>query len=138
MYKSATAYRSAQERLERSSNFELYAWFFMRVSGVILLVIAVFHLLYMHFVVGVASINFDVIAERWTGPTGGFWRMYDTFLLVFAFTHGTNGVRYVLEDYIDSQGWRVFAKTILYVLYFALLVMGAYIIFTFQVPASVG
>lgn len=135
MYKSAMAYRSAQQRMERSSNFELFAWFFMRISGVILLFIAVFHLLYMHFVIGVANINFDVIAGRWTGPSGAFWRIYDTFLLAFAFTHGTNGVRYILEDYIDSQGLRVLAKTVLYVLYFELIIMGAYVIFTFQLPA---
>ncbi|MCZ7575473.1 MAG: hypothetical protein M5U01_43540 [Ardenticatenaceae bacterium] len=134
MYKSAVAYRSAQQRLERSSNFELFAWFFMRISGVILLFMAVFHLLYMHFVVGVTKITFDVIADRWTGPAGAFWRMFDMFLLAFAFTHGTNGVRYVLEDYIESQGWRVFTKTILYLLYFALIILGAYIIFSFQKP----
>ncbi|HYN87416.1 MAG TPA: hypothetical protein VER55_02740 [Ardenticatenaceae bacterium] len=135
MYKTATAYRSAQQRRDRSSDFELYAWFFMRVSGIILLFIAVFHLLYMHFVVGVTKIDFDVIAQRWTGPAGTFWRTYDMFLLVLSFTHGTNGVRYVLEDYIPGQGLRVLSKTLLYLLFAALMFMGAYVIWTFELPA---
>lgn len=112
-----------------SSNFELYAWFFMRVSGVIMLLIAVFHLLLMHVNIGVGNIDYDTIAGRWQSP---FWRLYDLFLLVFAMTHGTNGARYVLEDYIHNRGWRVTAKAILYTVYILFVGMGAYIIFTFQ------
>lgn len=125
-------FRSATGRMERSSNFELFAWFFMRVSGLILLFIALFHLYYMHFVVDVASITFTVIAERWNGPQGVLWRTFDLALLVFSFTHGTNGVRYVLEDYIKHDGMRVAAKTGLAILYVALLAMGTWVIFDFD------
>ncbi len=120
------AQRSA---VKTGSNLELYAWFFMRVSGVIMLLIAVFHLLLMHVNIGVGNIDFDTIANRWQSP---FWRLYDLFLLTFAMTHGTNGARYVLEDYIHNRGWRVTAKAILYTVYVLFMGMGAYIIFTFQ------
>lgn len=129
--KSAT-YRSATGRMERSSNFELFAWFFMRVSGIILLMIALFHLFYMHFVVDVATIKFATIAQRWHGPMGVFWRTFDFALLFFAFTHGTNGVRYVIEDYIRKPGLRVAAKTGLFLLYFLLMAMGTYVIIAFD------
>jgi succinate dehydrogenase / fumarate reductase membrane anchor subunit len=118
--------------MERSSNFELFAWFFMRVSGLVLLFIALFHLFYMHFVVDVAEIDFLVIAERWQNPG---WRTFDLALLFFAFTHGTNGVRYIIEDYVNRDGWRVAAKTGLYILYFALLAMGTYVIVAFDSEA---
>ncbi len=125
----ATSYRTAIGRLERSSNFELFAWFFMRVSGLILLFIALFHLYYMHFVVDVATIDFDTIARRWENAG---WRTFDLALLFFSFTHGTNGVRYVLEDYISHNGLRVAAKTGLYIVYFLLLAMGTYVIVAFD------
>jgi succinate dehydrogenase hydrophobic anchor subunit len=70
-----------------------------------------FHLFYMHLIVGVDAINFEVISERWSSP---FWRLYGVFMLTFAWLHCKNGVRIVLGDYILSQGWRVFAKSILY------------------------
>lgn len=126
------AFRTASSRMERSSNFELFAWFFMRVSGIILLFIALFHLFYMHFIVDVAEIDFLVIAERWNGPQGVLWRTFDLSLLIFAFTHGTNGVRYVLEDYIRSDGMRVAAKTGLALLYVGLIAMGTWVIFAFD------
>lgn len=128
----AKAYRSAIGRMERSSNFELFAWFFMRVSGIILLLIALFHIYYMHFIVDVADIDFHVIAERWHGPQGMLWRTFDLSLLFFSFTHGTNGVRYVLEDYIHSNAARVAAKTLLFLLYIGLLAMGTWVIFAFD------
>ncbi|MDQ4077196.1 MAG: succinate dehydrogenase [Chloroflexota bacterium] len=126
------AYRSATGRMERSSDFELFAWFFMRVSGIILLFIALFHIFYMHFVVDVAEITFLTIAERWQSAG---WRTFDLALLFFSFTHGTNGVRYVIEDYIDHDGWRVTAKTALYLLYFLLMAMGTYAIVAFDSEA---
>jgi succinate dehydrogenase / fumarate reductase membrane anchor subunit len=102
----------------------------MRISAVALFVLAVFHLVYMHLVLGVDAITFDVIAERWQSPG---WRLYDLFLLVFGWIHGANGVRIVIDDYVRPQGWRVLAKSILYVIAFILIVLGAYVIFTFKI-----
>jgi succinate dehydrogenase / fumarate reductase, membrane anchor subunit len=112
-----------------ASNFELYSWFFMRISAIVLFVLAVFHLVYMHLVIGLDAITFEIIAERWQSPG---WRLFDLFLLVFGWIHGANGVRIVLDDYIHPQGWKVFVKSILYVVTFVLIVLGAYVIFTFR------
>lgn len=121
-----------QEGRPPGSAFEFYAWFFMRVSGVLLLGLAVFHLLYMHLAIGVDNIDFDTIVGRWTGPLGVFWRLYDLFLLIFAMAHGFNGSRYIVDDYIKWRGWRVALKTISATIAFILWVMGVYIIFTFR------
>jgi succinate dehydrogenase / fumarate reductase, membrane anchor subunit len=112
-----------------TSNFELYSWFFMRVSAITLFVLAVFHLVYMHIILGLDAINFEVIAQRWQSPG---WRLYDLFLLVFGWIHGANGMRVVLDDYVRPQGWKVLVKSILYVVTFILIVLGAYVIFTFK------
>jgi len=112
-----------------ASNFELYSWFFMRVSAIALFTLAVFHLVWMHIVIGLDAINFEVIAQRWQSPG---WRLYDMFLLTFGWLHGANGMRVVIDDYIRSQGWRVLLKSVLYVLVFIIVVLGAYVIFTFE------
>jgi succinate dehydrogenase / fumarate reductase, membrane anchor subunit len=112
-----------------ASNLELYSWFFMRITAVALFFMAVFHLVYMHIVIGLDNINFEVIAQRWQSPG---WRLFDLFLLFFGWLHGSNGVRIIIDDYVRSDGWRVLLKSILYVLVFVLIVLGAYVIFTFQ------
>jgi succinate dehydrogenase / fumarate reductase membrane anchor subunit len=114
-----------------SAATEVYAWFFMRVSGLALLFLAVFHLLYMHLVLGVDNINFMVIARRWDNPA---WRLFDLLLLVFALTHGGNGARSVLDDVMPRGTARAFLKWALYVAVAVLILMGAQIIFTFENP----
>jgi succinate dehydrogenase / fumarate reductase membrane anchor subunit len=115
--------------------FERYAWFFMRLSGLLLLVLAVFHLIYMQFIIpgGVAGINYEVVVARWTDPPWGlFWRTFDLLLLVFGLTHGSNGIRYIIDDTIHQDYWRILTKTILYLAYFVLIIMGSSIIFSFK------
>ncbi|MFW6192973.1 MAG: succinate dehydrogenase, hydrophobic membrane anchor protein [Gemmatimonadota bacterium] len=115
-----------------SRGFEAYAWLFMRLSGVVLLGLAVFHLLWMHFAIGVDNIDFQTVAERWANP---LWRIYDLALLVFALSHGVNGLRTVLEDYVRTPRRLLAVKGAVYVVAFVLLSMGSWIIFTFDVPA---
>ena len=112
--------------------FETNSWLFMRISGIVLLVMAVLHLLLMHYAVGVENLTFDVVAQRWAGP---WWRLFDFFLLALAWTHGANGARIVISDYIRPRGWRLFANTLLALVYTLLLVVGAYVIVTFNVTA---
>ena len=120
-----------RQRVRRTSNFELYAWYFMRISGLILLVIALFHLLYMHINVGVENIGFEDVAARWESP---FWRVFELFLLVFGLAHGINGTRQVLDDYIHSRGWRVVVRTAIFMIGLVIGVLGAYVLFTFEAP----
>lgn len=115
-----------------SRGFEAWAWLFMRVSGVALLFLAVFHLLWMHFVIGVDNLSFQTVVSRWSNP---LWRIYDFALLGFALVHGMNGLRMVLEDYVRRPGTLLAVKSVAYVLAFVLLSAGAWIIFTFHVPA---
>ncbi len=115
-------------------NFELYSWLFMRISGLVLLVIAVFHLFYMHFAIGVDNIDYALVAERWMNP---LWKVFDFFLLLFALTHGMNGLRYIVDDYVHRPGWSVAVKSVAFLAYVLLLGIGAYILFTFSVdPAT--
>jgi succinate dehydrogenase / fumarate reductase membrane anchor subunit len=71
-----------------------------------------------------------VIALRWQQP---FWRVYDFVLLALGFTHGMNGARVVLEDYVPKRVRRA-VLTILFLLYIVLIALGAWIIFTFKQP----
>jgi succinate dehydrogenase cytochrome b556 subunit len=135
-YQDALA-RLASSRGKPRSGFEFYMWLFMRVSGLLLIVIALFHVFWMHIIIGVEQINFWTIVERWTGPEGAFWRLYDLLLLAFAFTHGANGTRNVIDDYVHAPGWRAFIRIALIVFWFVLMGMGAFIIFTFT-PGMIG
>ena len=115
------------------SGLELYAWIFMRISGLALLFLALGHLLIMHIIHNVDHIDFQFIAARYATP---FWRTYDLVMLWFAMIHGVNGVRTVLLDYISPRGWRVVSLTSLFLVGFVLLTLGSLAILTFQPPMT--
>lgn len=116
------------------NNFELYSWYFFRVSGVLLIFLAFGHLIIMHIINNVDVINYQFVAARWVSP---LWRTYDILLLGLALIHGLNGVRVLIYDYISSRGWRVFALSALYVTGAFFIIIGAQVIITFQPQISV-
>jgi succinate dehydrogenase membrane anchor subunit len=110
--------------------FELWMWLFMRISGLVLLVLAVGHVLVMHVVdEGVGRVNFGFVATRWASP---FWRTWDWAMLVLALIHGINGLRVIVLDYVRPAGVRFAANMFFYVTGFVLFVLGTVIVFTFD------
>ena len=118
--------------------FEINVWLFMRLSGLALIVLALLHLFILHFVISVETITFKTLIDRWqaAGFEGFFWRTYDMFLLILGFTHGILGLRYVVQDYFHSIGWRRLLLWGAGALWLLLTVLGAYIIFFFNGGAA--
>jgi succinate dehydrogenase / fumarate reductase membrane anchor subunit len=111
------------------NSFELYSWYFFRVSGILLLVFALTHLVIMHLLNNVEVIDYNFIKDRWANP---LWRTFDLMLLILGLTHGMNGVRVLIYDYVQSRGWRVFSLSALYVVGLFFLLIGAQVIITFN------
>lgn len=105
----------------------------MRVSGVVLLFMALAHLAIMHVINSVEIIDYQFVVRRYMTP---FWRTYDLVMLWLALFHGLNGVRTLVEDYVGARGWRVVTLASLYVVGFVFLVLGSLVILTFQPVAS--
>ncbi len=121
-------------RLDRArSGFELWSWLFMRLSGILLLFLAVGHVLIMHVMdTGVARVDFDFVVARWTGEGAVFWRTWDWMMLSLALLHGVNGVRVIAQDYIRRPGVRLATNWIFTIVGFAMFVLGTFIVFTFD------
>lgn len=112
------------------TNFELYAWLFMRLSGLLLVVLVLGHLFIMLVMDGgVQKINFAFVAGRWSSP---FWQTWDLLQLWLAQLHGTNGLRTVINDYAERDRTRVWLKMLLYTATLLVLSLGTLVIFTFD------
>jgi len=82
-------------------NFERYAYLFMRMSGLVLLILAVGHMIIQHVLNSSGNLTLIFVANQWNSWG---WKAYDIFLLLFAIPHGINGLRNVLADYIHNPG----------------------------------
>ena len=121
---------SRGSRNRQRSNFELYAWLFMRVSGIVLVFLVLGHLFIMNILDGgVQRINFAFVAGRWASP---FWQIWDLAMLWLAMLHGTNGLRTIINDYAERDQTRFWLKMLLYVSSAFIILLGTLVIFTFD------
>jgi succinate dehydrogenase / fumarate reductase membrane anchor subunit len=110
--------------------FELWTWLFMRISGIVLLFLAVGHVLIMHVLdSGVDRVNFAFIQLRWAEP---FWKTWDWLMLVLALLHGVNGLRVIVLDYVRPAGARLAINSFFTVLGAALMALGTIVVVTFD------
>ena len=116
------------------SGLELYGWLSMRVSGIILLFLAIGHLVIMHLINNVEVIDYRFVAARYTTP---FWKTYDLAMLWLALLHGLNGARTIIDDYLLESGWRIAALACLALVALVFLALGSLVILAFLPVRSV-
>ena len=114
----------------QKTNFEQYAWLFMRGSGLVLVFLVIGHLI-INLVVdgGVTRVDFGFVAGKWASP---FWRTWDLTQLWLAELHGTNGMRTVINDYAERDTTRFWLKMLLYTSAVLVILLGTLVIFTFD------
>ena len=122
--------RAARPRPEASGR-ERFWWYFMRLSGLALVILALGHMFVMHILVEITGgeIDFAFVQSRWGTP---FWRIYDLLLLLLAFIHGVNGARIVIGDYVTNRTGRSLVIGIFLVISAIWLVLGMAVIAFFD------
>ena len=113
-----------------SGRLEVWSWYFMRLSGLLLILLALGHLFIMHVQHTVHDIDDLFVMDRLSQP---IWQIYDWMLLTLALLHGANGIRIILDDYVHAPGWRLVAQSVLYIVTFSFFVIGSMVIWTFPV-----
>jgi succinate dehydrogenase / fumarate reductase membrane anchor subunit len=122
--------RSSPRRRGSRNNTELYAWMFMRISGLFLVVLVLGHLFIMNILDGgVQRINWAFVAGRWASP---FWQVWDLTMLWLAMIHGSNGLRTIINDYTRRDATRFWLKSLLYSASTITVALGTLVIFTFD------
>jgi succinate dehydrogenase hydrophobic anchor subunit len=126
-------------------SFEYFMWIFTRISGTALILMAL---------VGIASAfwmgartQLDVSAlMRWTffpnpnhvvnseipdltlGWANAYWQIMQMLIAFFGVSHGINGLRVVLEDFMGHSWWRPTARGFLFLVWLFILIIAVYVI----------
>ena len=108
-------------------------WYWLRVSGVMLVVFASLHMFITHYLNVPSETTFEFVANRWANP---LWRTFDWVLLITALWHGLVGLRYSLADYVRPAGWRVLGFSAVLVVGLLFTALGTITIFTFNAEAA--
>jgi succinate dehydrogenase / fumarate reductase, membrane anchor subunit len=117
-----------------NGGFETFSWYYFRASGAILLVMVLVHLYIMHVSNDVSCTTYAFIAMRYSNI---FWRVFDWLLLTLALTHGINGLRVVIDDYVHKPGARMWCMSIAAVLLVVFFMLGTITLITFPAATSI-
>jgi succinate dehydrogenase / fumarate reductase membrane anchor subunit len=120
--------RSAVRR--KGPNLEKWGWIYMRVSGVLLLVLIFGHL-FVNLMTGsgIHQIDFAFVAGKFATP---FWQWWDVIMLWLALIHGANGMRTIVNDYVTHHRTRTVLVWALWLSAAFLILLGTLVVFTFD------
>jgi succinate dehydrogenase hydrophobic anchor subunit len=127
-----------------SWNLEFIMWVFTRISGISLVLLAIIGIS-AGLIMG-ARLQMDMgTLMRWTffpNPShvldsdipdiylwsNGFWQIAQILVVVFAATHGFNGLRVVIEDYSKPGIWQAALRLLIFLLWIFSGLVGIYVI----------
>lgn len=132
--------------LNRGSAFEYYMWLFTRLSGVLMLLMGAFGIVYANLAGGRTLMDMSTqyrwgffpiywhvqnsdIPDVFPNWSNSFWQIYGVLLFLVAAMHGFNGLRVVVEDYIHRPYLLLFAKWLVFTLFLFTLFAAAVIVF---------
>lgn len=126
-------------------SFEYLMWIFTRISGVALILLAIIGIT-AAFIMG-ARTQVDVgTLMRWTffpnpnhvvnsnipdvtvGWANAYWQIMQMLVIFFGGTHGINGIRMVIEDYVGASWLRIFLRGLLFLVWLFMMILAVYVI----------
>ena len=126
-------------------SFEYLMWLFTRISGLVLLLLGFFGLTAAFFMGARSQVDVGALA-RWTffqnpnhvvntnipdvtqGWANAWWQVMQIMAVFFGVTHGMNGLRVVIEDYLGGSWGRVLLRGAIFLLWLFFLIIGVYVI----------
>jgi len=103
------------------SNATGIAWWYLRISGLLVIALVLGHLFVMHYANAPSKTTSSFVLVRWSDA---FWRYFDWGLLLLALTHGLVGMRNVIADTVSSRIVRLTGEVALALLAAGFLAIG--------------
>ena len=125
-------------------NLEYMMWIFTRISGLAFFFLAIIGLLGALYMGARLHMNVGTLM-RWVffpNPNhvldseipnidtwaNGLWQIFQISILFFGGTHGLNGLRIVLEDYVQRPGLQLLVRFIIFMLWIVMLMLSIYVV----------
>ena len=135
---------SSRTVAKRGFNLDYIMWLFMRISALALYTLGLTGLV-AALIMGARTQTDISTLLRWTffpNPShvissdiinlepwiNSFWQIIQMLAVFFGVTHGINGLRIVVEDFIGSSWWRVLWRGFIFFLWLFILLVSIYVV----------
>lgn len=130
---------------QRGFNLDYLMWLFTRLSGLSLFLLALIGVVGAFLLGAREQIDLPTLM-RWTffpnpnhvvnsdipdvtqGWANAFWQIMMILVLIFGVTHGFNGLRMVIEDYLGQSVSQVLLRGFIFLLWLFFMIMGVFVI----------
>ena len=126
-------------------SFEYLMWIFTRISGIAMFLLAILGVVGAFYLGARTQMDLGALM-RWTffpnpnhvvntnipdvaqGWANAYWQILQMLLVFFGVSHGMNGLRVVLEDYITSTSVKPYLRGLLFLIWIFMLILAVYVI----------
>ncbi|PWH15355.1 MAG: hypothetical protein DDG59_11415 [Anaerolineae bacterium] len=126
-------------------SFEYIMWMFTRISGLALLFLGAVGLVMAFAMGGRTLLDLPTLA-RWTffpnpnhvvnsnipdvtqGWANAYWQIMQIVIAFFGISHGFNGLRVVIEDYIGNTIWQPMLRGLIFLIWLFFMIMAVFVI----------
>ena len=128
-------------------SFEYLMWIFTRLSGIALILLAIIGIAGAFWMGARLQMDVGTLA-RWTffpntyhvvnsdipdielGWASAYWQVMQILIVFFGVTHGVNGLRMVIEDYLSASWLQILLRGLLFLFWSFMLLLALYVILT--------
>ncbi len=121
-------YASRTAKPVGGGRFEVFQWYYFRLSGLVLTLLAFFHLWLNHIHTEVGELDYDLVITRLS--TYPILRVVDFMLLFLGLSHGLLGIKNVIDDHAKNASQRMFWLSLLAFLFALFLIAGTAVLWT--------
>jgi succinate dehydrogenase / fumarate reductase membrane anchor subunit len=125
-------------------SFEYLMWIFTRISGLALYLLAFIGIVGAFYLGARTQVDIGALL-RWTffpnsnhvvnteipdltlGWASAYWQVMQILVIFFAVTHGMNGLRVVLEDYIKDGWGKLLLRGLVFLLWLFMMIVAVYL-----------
>jgi succinate dehydrogenase / fumarate reductase, membrane anchor subunit len=126
-------------------SFEYLMWIFTRISGLALILLAVIGVIGAFWMGARTQMDLSTLM-RWTffpnpnhvvnsnipdvaiGWATAYWQIMEMMVVFFGLTHGINGLRVVIEDYLNASWLKVLLRGLLFLFWIFMIIVAVYVI----------
>lgn len=131
---------------QRGMNLDYVMWVFMRISGLALVLLGGIGVIGAALMGARNQVDLPTLL-RWTffpNPNHvinsdipdvdiwatAYWQVVQILVVFFGVTHGINGLRNVLEDYVENSFFQIVLRGLLFLVWLAIMIVAVYLALT--------
>lgn len=115
-----------QTTVQETQRYNAITWKWVRYSAFLLIPLVWIYSIIQALITGGHNLSLEYVQMRWLFIG---WRVYDLFILAFAFSHGALGLRQVLLDYVKPAGVRKVINWVIIIFWLVITAIGAIALF---------